>query len=796
MFLFLFGRVFCWSWCFLIAFFFFGSDWRFCFVVYFVGSGFCLVVRHKGKLTTTSYQLQTLERLCVTVLDGVVSEARGFKMGSAHDESVYRKDPHMERLHSRIEDEASVRCAEALSRRLMLPASKCRVCFEGKQWASSIILPAAPAPPAAEATPDIVASAAISPGSQVLRSAVLENLREIARGQLESISVTSLLPYLSPTSILDMFAAQRALTERPDNGSSVTVVTGTACLESRETSDDLHLSPCTPATQASGDIFCEKQEPGKARCGMHALNNLIGHRLFEPSEMTRSCDVFLAESHLRDKENGVSSLEIREDHENSSGWYSSEVMAFALRRTFQFDMIFSPLDAKCLDRFHKMDCVGVLTHHVDNDGRGVHWTSLRRIGSQVWFLDSCVGPVLLPESGLAAHVQKHPGKCYPVLCKGPTPHPAAEECMKKFHVDFASGLEAPAQKTYGAVEIVEPFVLPQEIEVASALVNQRKKIVDELAERVRMVGITSRGHEKSAVDYQAKVDMPGGAFWRPALLQHLATLKDVRCTLRNLLREKEAAVVSYNRARAEWKRGISAEKRAGTKADPITPLAYFSERIRSSKDIVLEVVKSDGIALSVASPELKNDKEVVVAAVRQNGKAAKYASVALRDDDDVVLAAYRPTARTTREKQATSNQIKKPECQHGVAAQLALEDKNKDDDVVRAARVTQPRIVCPKRSKSASPARSVAASVASSSTGNLCEHQKRKRQCAECSPCDCTTDEVPGKRRRRDNCADCNPCECTRNNDKGERRRKDKCKVCVGLKAGGVRVTPVNTLDP
>ena len=61
---------------------------------------------HKGKLTTTSYQLQTLERLCVTALDEVVEEAGGFKMAPAHDASVNRKDSRLVQQRSQIASQA------------------------------------------------------------------------------------------------------------------------------------------------------------------------------------------------------------------------------------------------------------------------------------------------------------------------------------------------------------------------------------------------------------------------------------------------------------------------------------------------------------------------------------------------------------------------------------------------------------------------------------------------------------------------------------------------------------------
>ena len=61
--------------------------------------------------------------------------------------------------------------------------------------------------------------------------------------------------------------------------------------------------------------------------------------------------------------------------------------------------------------------------------------------------------------------------------------------------------------------------------------------------------------------------------------------------------------------------------------------------MKDNKDVVLQAVKNNGIALMCASARLKDDKEVVLQAMNKDGCALQYASVRLRDDKEVVLQA-------------------------------------------------------------------------------------------------------------------------------------------------------------
>mmetsp|Transcript_45828 Transcript_45828/g.84039 ORF Transcript_45828/g.84039 Transcript_45828/m.84039 type:complete len:244 (+) Transcript_45828:71-802(+) len=68
-------------------------------------------------------------------------------------------------------------------------------------------------------------------------------------------------------------------------------------------------------------------------------------------------------------------------------------------------------------------------------------------------------------------------------------------------------------------------------------------------------------------------------------------------------------------------------------------LKFASSELRNSRDIVLAAVKVSGEALRFASAELRGDRHVVLAAVASHGKALRFAAPDLQNDREVVLAA-------------------------------------------------------------------------------------------------------------------------------------------------------------
>ncbi len=67
--------------------------------------------------------------------------------------------------------------------------------------------------------------------------------------------------------------------------------------------------------------------------------------------------------------------------------------------------------------------------------------------------------------------------------------------------------------------------------------------------------------------------------------------------------------------------------------------------IRSNREIILEAVRRNGLALQFAALELRADREIVLAAVQDCGYALQHAHQALKDDALVVRAAICQTGR-------------------------------------------------------------------------------------------------------------------------------------------------------
>jgi hypothetical protein len=72
-----------------------------------------------------------------------------------------------------------------------------------------------------------------------------------------------------------------------------------------------------------------------------------------------------------------------------------------------------------------------------------------------------------------------------------------------------------------------------------------------------------------------------------------------------------------------------------------TVLAWASDELRDTKDVVMAAVQINGYALGFASPRLRDQIDVVLAAVTKDARAIKWASARLQEEDDVLLAALK-----------------------------------------------------------------------------------------------------------------------------------------------------------
>ena len=463
---------------------------------------------HRGKLTTSNYQLQVLERMCTRQLDIVLIEAGGEKMSAAHDESVFRKDYNLTRRSAELMRIVSDRCAYALAQRLQLPVQNCQMSFEVKEWN------------VCAKTVDKSWSANLfesGDNQAVLSSQLLEPLRAHAMEELRCVDIVSLIPHLSASTLLDLFAA-RSSTEKAEIAPTPPDPLATAEI-APTLLNPLATSPCTPVSQAltatvpnlpgqaptSEPKFFEKQEFGLARCGLHALNNVIGWAGFSADDMSRACDLFIAESKIPDKEGGQAWYQNRSEHEREGGWYSSEVLGYALRGSLRYQFVPVSLTTTSISKLNEPSCVGALVHHVDpTTQEGLHWTCLRREGDLTWDLDSCKHPILLSQSGVLKYVAEHAGKIYPVICIG----------VDVVHAQDVS-IEVLAAG-HAPVEIVDndrvvPAVVnpPEDVCRASGLVDQKQKRFDDAKNVVRVQMRILEGHEKALADLTAQSRVPG-----------------------------------------------------------------------------------------------------------------------------------------------------------------------------------------------------------------------------------------------------------------------------------------------
>ena len=151
--------------------------------------------------------------------------------------------------------------------------------------------------------------------------------------------------------------------------------------------------------------FFERQTPGQARCGMHALNNLLrGEHHFLPEDLTEACTTLLWEKTF----DGWT--EARRLHERKSGWYSEEVLAKALQATMQYELLLEPLSNNP-GLIHAPEIMGALSNI-----RNQHWVAFIAVENMIWRLDSLRKPEQMTEERYHAHLRAH-GQTYPVRRK-------------------------------------------------------------------------------------------------------------------------------------------------------------------------------------------------------------------------------------------------------------------------------------------------------------------------------------------------------------------------------------------
>ena len=77
-------------------------------------------------------------------------------------------------------------------------------------------------------------------------------------------------------------------------------------------------------------------------------------------------------------------------------------------------------------------------------------------------------------------------------------------------------------------------------------------------------------------------------------------------------------------------------------------LEYASANLKGDRDVVIEAVKQDGWALKFASADLKADREIVLEAVKQYWRVLDYASADLKADREIVLETVKQNGEALR----------------------------------------------------------------------------------------------------------------------------------------------------
>ena len=132
---------------------------------------------------------------------------------------------------------------------------------------------------------------------------------------------------------------------------------------------------------------------------------------FDNEDLVAACDNVVAESLIPDRVGGVpSDPTCHADHVAANGWYSEQVLAEALRRTFQFSLSLRPLHANP-HALREDEVVGAIANQA-----GEHGVALKRVDDAIWLLDSndYSTPRVLSEGEYLDFIRVYPNT-FPIL---------------------------------------------------------------------------------------------------------------------------------------------------------------------------------------------------------------------------------------------------------------------------------------------------------------------------------------------------------------------------------------------
>lgn len=115
-------------------------------------------------------------------------------------------------------------------------------------------------------------------------------------------------------------------------------------------------------------------------------------------------------------------------------------------------------------------------------------------------------------------------------------------------------------------------------------------------------------------------------------------------------------------------------------------LCFASKFLRSDREIVLQAVKSDGWALQYASKSLKSDRSFILEAINADYSSLKFASKALKSDREIVLEAVKLNGWTiqfaSKDLKSDKDLFLEVVKVNGLALEFASKDLKSDREIV------------------------------------------------------------------------------------------------------------------
>ena len=142
-----------------------------------------------------------------------------------------------------------------------------------------------------------------------------------------------------------------------------------------------------------GDRYFERQE--QARCGKHAVNNVIGGPQFLEADLRTAAMQVIAETD-----------EDSQEHVRENGWYSHSVLARALQNAIppQWRLLLAPLATTAYENLQQHEQIYGAVVNENN----AHWSAIVKHAGHLWHVDSGSRPIILDYLRFCTLLQRFP----------------------------------------------------------------------------------------------------------------------------------------------------------------------------------------------------------------------------------------------------------------------------------------------------------------------------------------------------------------------------------------------------